>query len=58
LTVSTKCRDFGRCLGLDLFEFFAKKLRYFELSVGNTVDVGRPTIMSGCLPITALAFHP
>jgi hypothetical protein len=33
LTISNKCRDFGRCFGLNLFENFLEKLRYFEISI-------------------------
>ncbi len=33
LTDSTKCRPFGRCFGLNRFEIFCGKLRYFELSI-------------------------
>jgi hypothetical protein len=33
LTVSTKCRDFDRGFGLNLFEKFFEKLRFFVLSI-------------------------
>jgi hypothetical protein len=46
LTISNKCRDFGRCFGLNLFENFFEKLRSFEISI-----IGRK-YKSGCLPTT------
>ena len=51
LTISNKCRDFGRCFGLNLFENFFENydFLYFRSLVGNTVAVGGPTNKSGCL---------
>ncbi len=59
LTISNKCRDFGRCFGLNLFEKFSKNcdLSKFRSLVGNTVDVGGPTNKSGCLPTSGLCIR-
>ena len=33
--VPTKCRPFGRCFGVNLFEIFCENLRYFEISTNG-----------------------
>jgi hypothetical protein len=33
--VPTKCRPFGRCFGVHLFEIFCENLRYFEISTNG-----------------------
>ena len=33
--VPTKCRPFGRCFGVNLFEIFCEKLRYFVISTNG-----------------------
>jgi hypothetical protein len=55
LTISNKCRDFGRCFGLNLSKIFSKNCNflYFRSLVGYTVAVGGPTNKSGCLPTSA-----